>query len=76
MVTQDIEFPMQPLQAFQSGAIVNVPLIVGSNKDDGMLFGWVISSGPMPAYEYVAIVAGIFHDNWVNRQFFTQNDFK
>lgn len=60
-------FPQQPLSAFEKGEIIKVPLMSGSNSQDGVLFGWAFSSTPMPAYEYVGIVLGMFHDKWVSQ---------
>jgi len=58
--------PQNPVFAFEKGEIVKYPLMVGSNKDDGVLFAWAISPHtPMPAYEYIAIVVGIWHDDYV-----------
>lgn len=58
VVTEDIYFPMNPIHAFEKGAIVNVPFMIGSNLDDGALFGYAINKD-MPAYEYIGIVTGI-----------------
>jgi carboxylesterase type B len=65
VVTADDNFPQQPLDAFQKGEIVKVPFIAGANLNDGVLFGWAISPTPLPTYEYIAIVLGIFQDDWV-----------
>eukprot|EP01125_Pyxidicula_operculata_P001321 TRINITY_DN11214_c0_g1_i1.p1 TRINITY_DN11214_c0_g1~~TRINITY_DN11214_c0_g1_i1.p1 ORF type:complete len:548 (-),score=113.73 TRINITY_DN11214_c0_g1_i1:45-1688(-) len=62
VVTGKDEFPEEPLKAFERGDIVKVPFAIGSNLDDGILFGWVISPSNMPYYEYIAIVTGIFQD--------------
>ena len=40
VVTKDENFPQQPIEAFLSGEIVKVPIISGSNKDDGLMFGY------------------------------------
>uniref|UniRef100_A0A6B2L168 Carboxylic ester hydrolase n=1 Tax=Arcella intermedia TaxID=1963864 RepID=A0A6B2L168_9EUKA len=65
IVTGDNQLPSEPFDAFLSGKIKNVPFMIGSNLNDGRLFGWAISKTPMPAYEYIAIVTGIFHDTWI-----------
>lgn len=65
VVTSDSNFPQQPLSAFEKGEIVNVPFCIGSNYDDGVLFGYAISPKYMPSYEYIAIISGIFHDEYV-----------
>jgi len=65
VVTDDDNFPQQPLDAFQKGEIVKVPFMAGANLNDGVLFGWAISPTPLATYEYVAIVLGIFQDDWV-----------
>jgi len=65
VVTGDNSFPQQPLDAFQKGEIIKVPLIIGANLNDGMLFSWAISSTPMPTYEYIALIVGVFQDDWV-----------
>jgi len=57
--------PVQPFKAFESGNIVNASIMGGSNLDDGVLFGYAISPEYMPFFEYIAIVAGIFHDDEV-----------
>lgn len=36
-------FLQQPLAAFQKGEILKLPLMSGSNSEDGVLFGWAIS---------------------------------
>jgi len=66
VVTGDANFPQQPLNAFEKGQIIKVPLMAGANLDDGILFGWAISPTPLPAYEYIAILVGIFQDDWVS----------
>jgi hypothetical protein len=40
-------FKQQPLAAFSTGEILKVPIIAGSNSQDGVLFGWAISSVPI-----------------------------
>lgn len=63
VVTNNEQFPVEPLIAFEKGNIVKVPFIIGSNLDDGLLFGYAISKTPMAYYEYLAIVAGIFNND-------------
>eukprot|EP01130_Rhizamoeba_saxonica_P016655 TRINITY_DN7745_c0_g1_i1.p1 TRINITY_DN7745_c0_g1~~TRINITY_DN7745_c0_g1_i1.p1 ORF type:complete len:454 (+),score=96.00 TRINITY_DN7745_c0_g1_i1:400-1761(+) len=63
VVTADDDFPHQPINAFRSGKIVKVPFAIGSNKNDGTLFGWALSKTSLPYWEYIAIVAGIFQDS-------------
>lgn len=62
VVTGDAKFPQQPLAAFEKGEIMDVPFAIGSNKGDGILFGYAISLD-IPFWEYTAIVAGIFQDD-------------
>ena len=53
----------EPFDAFNSGQnIVNVPLLAGSNLNDGVLFSWAIASKPLKWEEYLAICAGIFQE--------------
>jgi len=65
VVTGDDFFPVQPLTAFERGNILKVPMMAGANIGDGILFGWAISPTPLPYWEYIAIVVGIFQDGWV-----------
>jgi para-nitrobenzyl esterase len=61
VVTSDVNLPMQSLEAFESGELVKVPMMIGSNLQDGNLFGFAIAGGkPLPWWEYEAIVAGVF----------------
>jgi hypothetical protein len=58
----------EPLTAFQQGKIVNKPLMIGSNLNDGVLFAFAIAGGnkgTLIAVEYIGIVAGIFQDDWI-----------
>src|SRR4051794_28279807 len=43
VVTADDSFPQNPIMAFEAGEIIKVPLVMGSNLQDGVLFGWAIS---------------------------------
>lgn len=53
--------PQEPAQAFINGNIIKVPIAVGSNLNDGVLFGYAIANGgTMYSPEYMAIVEGIF----------------
>jgi len=53
--------PQNPREAFVKGEIIKVPMIVGSNLNDGILFGWAIGNGQwILSPEYLAIVEGIF----------------
>jgi carboxylesterase type B len=55
---------MQPVKAFETGNLVNVPFMSGSNAQDGMLFSYaLVDRRFMPSIEYVAIVGGIFNTN-------------
>jgi carboxylesterase type B len=63
------EFPLEPLQGFRQGKLVSppVPFMIGSNMNDGALFSWAIPDGkPLPTWEYVAIVVGIVHDDYIS----------
>jgi len=64
VVTGNKDFPEEPLIAIKNGHVVKVPFAIGSNLNDGWLFGYAIANNaPLPAYEYIAIVSGIFHDS-------------
>lgn len=49
------------------GQIVKVPMMMGENKNDAMLFAQPLSQkGFLPEWEYRLIILGIFHDKWVS----------
>jgi para-nitrobenzyl esterase len=55
----------QTIDHFANGHILNVPLAIGSNEKDGMLFSWAIAGGkPMGWAEYAGIVLGIFQSDF------------
>jgi len=56
-------FPVPPFKAFESGNIVKVPVMAGSNLEDGVIFGYAIAPDYMNFAEYIAIVTGIYHDD-------------
>eukprot|EP01116_Phalansterium_solitarium_P016453 TRINITY_DN3828_c0_g1_i1.p1 TRINITY_DN3828_c0_g1~~TRINITY_DN3828_c0_g1_i1.p1 ORF type:complete len:551 (-),score=181.87 TRINITY_DN3828_c0_g1_i1:181-1803(-) len=62
------QLPKAPTDAFAAGEIVKVPLMIGSNLDDGALFGYAMAPWnstchcnniPLASVEYEAIVLGI-----------------
>jgi carboxylesterase type B len=58
--------PDQTMTAFANGKILPVPLMIGSNLKDGMLFAYAIAGNDhdLSWEEYAAIVLGLFQSDW------------
>lgn len=62
-VVDGVVLPQQPLQAFRSGRFNRVPVILGSNHDEGTAFVWPIEAalgGPLTAAGYSAQLQGLY----------------
>jgi len=56
--TDDI--PLEPLRAFQSGLVADIPIVVGTVTDEALEFIFVGFKKPLGKLEYTALVAAIF----------------
>lgn len=54
------ELPYQPLHALTSGQFEKVPILLGSNRDEGFAFVYAISPDPISTLTYEADIMGIF----------------
>ena len=65
-VVDGIVLPLPPLQAFQSGKFNHVPIIVGSNHDEGTAFVWPIEAaigGPLTPVGYTTQLRVLYGNN-------------
>ena len=64
--TRDIYFPQDPFDAFKKGEITkNKTLTIGTNKNDGMLFGFSLGKGVdhyVSELDYIGLITGLFID--------------
>jgi para-nitrobenzyl esterase len=54
--------PERPETLYNVGKQMNVPVLIGSNKDDGTLFGGIVQKNNVPASQYKPIIAGAVGD--------------
>ncbi len=61
-VVDGVVLPQQPLQAFRSGQFNRVPVILGTNHDEGTAFVWPIEAagGPLTAVGYTAQLQNLY----------------
>ena len=53
--------PQQPQVAFEAGQIVSkVPLLIGTNRDEGITFTLKLFTTPLDANGYIAALTGLF----------------
>lgn len=55
------DVPDQPLALFQKGLFYDIPVILGSLKNEGRMFIWMFEPNPLPEWMFDAAVALIFH---------------
>jgi carboxylesterase type B len=65
-VIDGLTVPDQTMTAFSDGKILPVPLMIGSNLQDGMLFAYAIAGNnqKLSWEEYAAIVLGLFQSDY------------
>jgi para-nitrobenzyl esterase len=50
--------PEKPETLYKAGKQMNVPVLIGSNRDDGTLFGGIVQKNNIPASQYQPIIQG------------------
>eukprot|EP01112_Ceratiomyxa_fruticulosa_P018992 TRINITY_DN614_c0_g1_i1.p1 TRINITY_DN614_c0_g1~~TRINITY_DN614_c0_g1_i1.p1 ORF type:complete len:572 (-),score=112.96 TRINITY_DN614_c0_g1_i1:633-2348(-) len=57
------EVPLQPIEAFLTGDSLPIPVIMGTNSQEGYMFVYLLFDSPMDVLEYKALVLAIFGFN-------------
>ncbi|WP_328869863.1 carboxylesterase family protein [Streptomyces sp. NBC_00287] len=73
-VTGGAFLPVQPAEAFASGAAAGVPVMNGANLDEGRLFAFGQfdgAGGPLTAEQYPSVMRGAFGDDVLTRYLLT-----
>ena len=55
-----VDIPMEPLRAFQTGKIADVPIVVGTVTDEALEFVYAGFGSPLGVLEYNAVVDLVF----------------
>ncbi|WP_284748252.1 carboxylesterase/lipase family protein [Amycolatopsis sp. RTGN1] len=67
-----VTVPAQPEVAFRSGLFQRVPLLIGTNRDEGRLFVFLLKElpkqGPLSPADYVSFLQETFGINWTEVQ--------
>ena len=51
--------PEKPETLYNAGKQMNVPVLIGSNKDDGTLFGGIVQKNNTTVSQYKPIIQGL-----------------